>query len=260
MSETKHTSNFDKLSSQTPAAIFDRATDEVDGIPLPRVGLCYAWEFLCDGETPGRVVNDAGVRALMPFLEGQGMIVEIGGAGDYYKKFAKPAQRYEVTNISPPCDRIIDATSMAFDDNSIDAFISVFAMEHIYDFQAVVDESFRCLKPNGRLLLSVPFMCFYHGAPDDFFRFTRSALDRILHRFRILKAFSSGNRELSVSMMYHEKRVLGSKSSQAVMTAMRVACLPVLIKGLSGNQHDPVNAFSHIYLCEKPQQQQSEHL
>jgi len=64
-------------------AIFDLPSADAAAAPLPRVSLSYAWEFACDGETPGRVLNDEGVRALIPFLRGPGKIVELGGVGDY---------------------------------------------------------------------------------------------------------------------------------------------------------------------------------
>lgn len=233
-------------------ACFDKPGSELARLASPRVGLRYAWEFLRDGETPGRVINDAGVRVLMLYLEGPGTIFELGGAGDYYRAFARAGQSYEVTNLEQPCDRVVDMTAMCFEDDSVDAFMSMFALEHIYDFQAVIAECFRCLKPGGRLLLAVPFMYYYHAAPDDFFRFTHSALDRMLERFNILKRISFGNRELLVSQFYHEKKVLGSRNPWWLRTALRVVFLPFLVRGLAGNQHDPTFAITQLYLCEKP--------
>lgn len=232
--------------------VFDKPASDLGGVANPRVGLRYVWEFLCDGETPGRVLNDVGVRVLMPYLEGPGTIFELGGAGDYYKNFARPGQPYAVTNLDPPCDRIIDMTAMDLPDNSVDAFLSMYALEHIYDFPSVISESFRCLKPGGRMLLAVPFMYYYHAAPDDFFRFTDSALDKMLAAFNVLKRISFGNRELLVSQLYHEKLVLGFKRSGWLRLMIRVGCLPFLVRGLLGNQHNRVFAITQLYLCEKP--------
>ena len=204
-----------------------------------------------DGETPGRVINDVGMRLLIPFLEGPGTIVELGGTGNYYRNFCKPGQCYEVTNLDSG-DRIVDMTAMTFDDNSVDAFVSMFALEHVYRYEAAINESFRCLKPRGRMLLAVPFMYYFHGAPSDYFRFTRPALDKLLSRFTVLTSLSLGNREMAISQFYHEKRVLGSKHSWPLRAALRLACLPFLAVGLNGEQHDEVFAITHLYLCEKP--------
>jgi SAM-dependent methyltransferase len=232
-------------------AAFSLPMAQLANTVAPRISWRYVLEFLRDGETPLRTINDCAIRALMPYIEGPGAIIELGAGDDYYRQFAAAGQRYEITNLDSG-DRHIDMTNMALADNSVDAFVSVFALEHIYDHHCVVQECLRCLKPKGRLLLAVPFMCYYHAAPDDYFRFTRSALDRMLSPFNVLKAFSLGNRELLVSMCYHEKAAMGSKKSALARAALRIACAPVLAAGLTGNQHDHVYAVGHVYLCEKP--------
>jgi SAM-dependent methyltransferase len=232
-------------------AAFTLSSDEALQAKGPRVPLSYFIEYVLDGETPGRKLCDEGVKALMPFLCGQGTIVELGGVGDYYKKFA-PGQRYEVTNLAQPCDRVIDMTRMDYADNSVDAFLSMFALEHIYDYGAVIEESYRCLKPRGRMLLAVPFLYYYHGAPDDYFRFTDSALDRMLNKFDVLRKFSFGNRNLLLCQLFHEKRACGSKHGWLTRTAYRLLSAPRLLGGLLGNQLDRVYAITHLYLCEKP--------
>jgi SAM-dependent methyltransferase len=233
-------------------AVFTRPGADAAAMPVPRVPMRYAWEYLRDGETPGRVLNDAAVRAFLPFLEGPGTIVELGAGSDWYRRFVEPGQAYELTNYVEGFDRVVDMTAMPFADNSVDAFMSMFALEHVYDIHAAIRESHRCLKPKGRMLLAVPFMYYYHGAPDDFFRFTRSALDRMLDGFTTLRAASFGNRALAVAQFFHEKRVLGSTSPAWKRALYRACCLPMLVSGLRGDQHDPVFAVTHLYLCEKP--------
>lgn len=233
-------------------ATFYQDPINISAIALPKLDTKYIWEFLKDGETPGRVYGDAGFRALIPFLRGPGKIIELGGSGNYYKKFAGKQQKYEVTNISGEYSRRVDMTKMAIPDNSVDAFVSMFALEHVYNFRKVIDECFRCLKPKGRILLAVPFLYYYHGAPEDYFRFTHSALDRLLSRFNILKSISFGNREMAVSQYYFEKPVLGSKSKALMRIILRLLSLPFLVAGIFGNQHDSVFAITQIYLCEKP--------
>jgi hypothetical protein len=74
----------------------------------------------------------------------------------------------------------------------------------------------------------------------------------MLASFRIAKAFSLGNRELLMSMAYHEKIAMGSTKSAFARAAIRLACSPILFFGIRGNQNDPVYAIGHAYLCEKP--------
>jgi SAM-dependent methyltransferase len=232
-------------------AVFDAPIADAACLDVPRLPFGYVREFLRDGETPGRALNDAAVRAFMPFLQGPGTIYELGGAGDYYKSFVTDGQSFVVTNIDKSGDMVIDATAIAMEDESVDAFLSMFALEHIYDFHAVIAETWRCLKPGGRFLLAVPFLYYQHGNPD-FFRFTRGALDSLLSRFQVARATSFGNRSLLVAQLMHEKRVLGSTRSWPARTLLRLAAAPVLLGGLAGNQHDPVYAITHLYLAEKP--------
>lgn len=236
--------------------MFSITSEQAKGLSLPRVPLRYVFEYLMDGETPGRVLNDCALRGMLKGIAGPGTVYELGGAGDYYKDFMPAGQPYVVTNIDPDAQMIVDATSMPFEDNSIDAFMSMFALEHIYDFQAVIDEAYRCLKPGGRFLLAVPFLYYYHAAPDDFFRFTRSALDRMLSRFAILQAASFGNRGLLIGQLMHEKRVLGSRRDPISRAIIRLFCSPLVLAGLMSNQNNPVYAITQLYLVEKPTQKQ----
>ena len=165
---------------------FKISSERASALPSRKVPLRYIIEYLLDGETPGRVLTDYAIKSFCKALEVNDTIYEIGGAGSYYKRFFSESQEYIVTNIDEyHTDMIVDATSMPFETGSISAMASHFALEHIFDYKAVIDEVQRSLKPGGRFLLSVPFLYHYHAAPDDFFRFTSSALDQIFSDFRM---------------------------------------------------------------------------
>ncbi len=61
---------------------------------------------------------------------------------------------------------------------SYDHVLNFNVLEHIYNYKNVIDESFRILKAGGVSHCMVPFMWNYHGDPDDFNRFTHTALYR----------------------------------------------------------------------------------
>jgi ubiquinone/menaquinone biosynthesis C-methylase UbiE len=52
----------------------------------------------------------------------------------------------------------------------VDAFFTAFALEHIRNYRKAFSEMERALKPGGRMLIVVPFLYYYHGAPDDYVR------------------------------------------------------------------------------------------
>lgn len=51
-----------------------------------------------------------------------------------------------------------DMTQLSFADNYFDYILSFDVFEHIFDYKAALQQCLRCLKPNGQLLLSVPFV------------------------------------------------------------------------------------------------------
>lgn len=240
-------------TNQLTRAKFNLSSDEVRTLVLPRVPLRYIWEFLRDGDTPARVLNDTALRGLISAITGPGRIYELGGMGDEYKNFLPPDQSYVVTNVDPNYgEEYVDATKMPFEDNSVDVFISMFTLEHIYNYNAVIDEAYRSLKPGGRFLLAVPFMYYYHAAPDDYFRFTTSALDKMMSRYDILLRASFGNRPLLIAQLMHEKRSLGHRRSKIGKALLRLAATPALFAGLQGNQNVAKYAMNHLYIGEKP--------
>ena len=53
-------------------------------------------------------------------------------------------------------------------------------LEHVYNHQSFLNNISRCLNDGGRIEGVVPFLHHYHADPDDYFRYTHSALKRIL--------------------------------------------------------------------------------
>lgn len=67
-----------------------------------------------------------------------------------------------------------------FEKEIYDDVLCINVLEHIYNFNNVFSEVNRVLKQNRRFILFTPFMYQIHGSPDDFFRFTESALVKLL--------------------------------------------------------------------------------
>jgi len=164
-------------------------------------------DYLLMRRTPSRILCDDSLVQLAPMLEGT--VIELGG----YKKlnhsaFATHAKKYVVTNISGDYDEFVDVLNMKYADNSIDSFVCVAVLEHISDPWKAIQEIRRCLKPSGRLLLVAPFMYYQHGVPDDFYRFSSSALSKMLEGFNILRFEHLGGRLSTVSLLLQWKFTL----------------------------------------------------
>lgn len=70
--------------------------------------------------------------------------------------------------------------SVPLPDESFDAVLSTQVLEHVTDPALYLAESFRVLRPGGRLLLSTHGTFVYHPDPDDYWRWTCAGLQRIV--------------------------------------------------------------------------------
>lgn len=67
-------------------------------------------------------------------------------------------------------------------DESFDNIMCFNVLEHIYNFQNVIKESFRVLKKRGIFIGSTPFMVNLHPCPHDYFRYSHEALLRVFKK------------------------------------------------------------------------------
>jgi SAM-dependent methyltransferase len=65
---------------------------------------------------------------------------------------------------------------LPIDNQVADVVVSLSVMEHLCEPQIMLNEAFRILKPNGTMILQVPWQWWIHEAPHDYFRYTPYAL------------------------------------------------------------------------------------
>lgn len=81
--------------------------------------------------------------------------------------------------------------------NSLSDFDNVLCfntIEHIFDTDNLIGESARIMKKGGKFIGCVPFLYPYHADPDDYHRYTHSALEKIFeqHGLKMKKIVSVG--------------------------------------------------------------------
>jgi SAM-dependent methyltransferase len=77
------------------------------------------------------------------------------------------------------------AESLPVPDASFDVVLCTMVLEHVTDPRRVLAEARRALRPNGRIVLTVPGVWPTHEAPHDYWRFTRFGLEELMREFRL---------------------------------------------------------------------------
>ena len=210
-------------------------------IPL-KFNAKYVLNFLFGkGVTPTRYLQDKFLESVVPSLTGT--ILELGsGDKDFTKNLAKNCSEFIKSDFEPLSPDVIkiDATNIDLPDNSVDCVITVSMLEHIYDYQKVVDEIHRVLKPGGKVICATPFILAYHPSVEDFFRFSPAAYKTIFKNFSHADVYGFGNADLATALLLQRRRWhkdyihLDNKSG---FLNHILSCI-YLIKGFINPKHD----------------------
>ncbi|RKY32894.1 MAG: hypothetical protein DRP68_03330 [Candidatus Omnitrophota bacterium] len=83
-------------------------------------------------------------------------------------------------SFSSNLDVVGDVLYLPFKDNSFDSVIITEVLEHIFSPATVILEVKRVLRPKGYLYISVPMTWGLHYEPNDFWRFTKYSLFKLV--------------------------------------------------------------------------------
>jgi SAM-dependent methyltransferase len=94
----------------------------------------------------------------------------------------------------PGVDRIEDAQSLSFEDASLGTVLAFDVLEHLPRPADAIAEARRVLRDEGLFVVSVPCSYRLHGFPSDYWRFSASGLQSLLHEFGDAIVFALGPR------------------------------------------------------------------
>lgn len=123
-----------------------------------------------------------------------GKILDVGCGTKPYKDFFNFIEYIGlefdtgIDNEKKSADYYYDGKIFPFQSESFDSVICNQVLEHIFEPEDFLKETFRVLKPKGKLLLTVPFVWDEHEQPFDFARYSSFGLKHLLNRagFRII--------------------------------------------------------------------------
>ena len=96
-------------------------------------------------------------------------------------------------------------------------------LEHLPEYKLVFSEIYRIIKKEGNFIGSVPFIYQIHGAPRDYFRFSREFLESHLNKYKFkkvkIKSLGFGPFIASYSLLYSYLRYLPFFSQICLLVA-----------------------------------------
>ncbi len=142
------------------------------------------------------------LRLLLPAR--RGVVLDVGCGAQPYRSLVNPSATYHGIDhadaqkhfgYSMPDTTYYEGDIWPFADAMADVVLSTETLEHVPDARVYLAQAFRCLRPGGRLILTVPFAARWHFIPHDYWRFTPSGLRRVLSDagFKEIAVFARGN-------------------------------------------------------------------
>src|SRR5262249_11156499 len=83
----------------------------------------------------------------------------------------------------PGVDEIADVEALPYADGSFGTVLALNTFEHVPRFWRGFEEVHRVLRPDGVLVVTVPFYFHVHDYPSDYWRFTPEALRLLLEDY-----------------------------------------------------------------------------
>ncbi|PZN93523.1 MAG: hypothetical protein DCF31_12300 [Alphaproteobacteria bacterium] len=119
----------------------------------------------------------------------RGNLLDVGCGAQVYRCLLPPAASYRGIDAADakgrfgydvPDTHYFVADEWGVADASCDILLFTEVLEHIADPAAFLARARRCLRPGGRVVMTVPFAARWHYIPEDYWRFTPSGLARLL--------------------------------------------------------------------------------
>jgi SAM-dependent methyltransferase len=143
-------------------------------------------KFLPEISTFRRFYLDAALESHREIIHGD--VLDIGGKRKNKRgKFrleSNTIRSVKYVNIDPNAkpDLLEDASQLPIISGLFDTVLLCEVLEHVHLPERVIEESVRMLKPNGHLLLSMPFLYGSHADPYDFQRWTAKKHSDVLQQ------------------------------------------------------------------------------
>ena len=150
------------------------------------------------------------ISRIAPTINGD--ILDFGCGSKPYESLFTNAKSYIGVDIEvsghkhkdSKADIFYDGKIIPFPNERFDAIVSFEVFEHVFNLEEVLAEIRRILKPNGLLLVSIPFAWDEHEIPYDFARYTSYGIRHIFNKngFEVIELQKTTTYILAVCQMF----------------------------------------------------------
>lgn len=130
------------------------------------------------------------VKRCLPHFKGN--VLDIGCGQSPYRFLLNPNEtKYSGIDIEEagsfgynnPDVISFDGKNIPFENEKFDAVICTEVLEHVEEYQYLVNEIHRTTKKNADIIVTIPWSARYHYIPYDYFRYTPSSLKTMFSKF-----------------------------------------------------------------------------
>lgn len=153
----------------------------------------------------------------------KGDVLDFGCGSKPYKSLFTNAKTYVGLDYENPghphlneqIDFFYDGKTLPFNANSFNGIFASEVFEHVFNLEEILPQLHTTLKPNGKLLITCPFVWNEHEVPHDYARYTQFALKHLLEKngFKILVQDKAGDFYTALhqlKMVYFSEQVINS--------------------------------------------------
>ena len=159
------------------------------------------------------ILRDGLYKSILSFAPGvEGNVLDFGCGSKPYESIFTNATSYVGVDIevsghvhqNSKVDIFYDGKKLPFPDDHFDAVVSFEVFEHVFNLEEVLREIRRVLKPDGKLLVTMPFAWHEHEAPYDFARYTSYGIRHVLQNggFEVLEVKKTTTSVLAICQMF----------------------------------------------------------
>ena len=144
-----------------------------------------------------------------------------------FSNFIRGHSKFEFSNVKPNKKLNIFYSNLTkklkIKSNKYNNILLFNVLEHLPEYRIALSQINRILKKKGKIIGSTPFIYQIHGAPKDYFRFTKQFLELNLKKYRFkqvkVKSLGFGPFVASCSLLYSYSKYIPLLSQLCLLLA-----------------------------------------